>query len=139
MLQQSAVPEDLNQAAVHASPGSTAPETTKAPRDPFIDHYFKRIDPQVAASFTEEQCEAIKSMFGARGMAQHAVEIRRSLPIGRRRYYLVLLLGRERRTFGRLHSDGAISGSFNLLGYAITAAMWMLPAAGAALLLQAIL
>ena len=29
---------------------------------------------------------------------RHAVEIRRSLPIGRGRYYLVLLLGRERRT-----------------------------------------
>lgn len=141
MFQQTATPEDLDQAAVHAAAGTTpaAPEMAKASRDPFIDHYFKRIDPQVAATFTQEQCEAIKTMFGARGMAQHAVEVRRSLPIGRRRYYLVLLLGRERRTFGRLHSDGAISGPFNLLGYAITAGLWMLPAAGAALLLQVLL
>jgi hypothetical protein len=78
-------------------------------------------------------------MFGARGIAQHAVEIRRSLPIGRGRYYLVLLLGRERRTFGRLYSEGTVSSGFTLLGYAITAALWMLPAAGAALLLQALL
>jgi hypothetical protein len=67
------------------------------------------------------------------------VEIRRSLPIGRGRYYLVLLLGRERRTIGRLYSEGTVSGPFNILGYAITAALWLLPAIGAALLLQALL
>ena len=116
----------------HESSGVTA-------RDPFIDHYFKRIDPHTAASFTAEQCEAIKAMFGARGVAKHTVEVRRSLPIRRRRYYLVLLLGRERRTFGRLYSEGAVSGAFNLVGYAITAALWVLPAIGAALILQAIL
>jgi len=138
MFQQTATPEELNQAAVPV-PAASAPDKTGAPRDPFIDHYFKRIDPRLAETFTQDQCEAIKTMFGARGMAQHAVEVRRSLPIGRRRYYLVLLLGRERRTFGRLHSEGAISGSFNLLGYAITAALWTLPAAGAALLLQVLL
>lgn len=141
MFQQTATPEELNQAAAAAPAGTlAAPVPSSAtPRDPFIDHYFKRIDPRVAATFTGEQREAIKTMFGARGMAQHSVEVRRSLPIGRRRYYLVLLLGRERRTFGRLYSEGAISKPFNLLGYAITAALWMLPAAGAALLLQAIL
>src|SRR3546814_8969285 len=64
-------------------------------------------------------------MFGARGVARHTVEIRRSLPIGRGRYYLVLLLGRERRTVGRLYSEGSMSTAFNLLGYAITAALWM--------------
>lgn len=145
MFEQTATPEELNQAALQA-PGSQTPcpedpaaAKTAAPRDPFIDHYFKRIDPEVAASFTPEQREAIKTMFGARGMAQHALEIRRSLPIGRRRFYLVLLLGRERRTFSRLSREGAISRPFNLLGYAITAGLWLLPAAGAALLLQAIL
>ncbi|MEO3427683.1 hypothetical protein AAFN88_02425 [Pelagibius sp. CAU 1746] len=140
MFQQTATPEEINQGAVHLPAASAAAaDASHASRDPFIDHYFKRIDPRVAETFTHEQREAIKAMFGARGMAQHAVEVRRSLPIGRRRYYLVLLLGRERRTFGRLHAEGAISGSFNLLGYAITAALWALPAAGAALLLQAIL
>jgi hypothetical protein len=78
-------------------------------------------------------------MFGARGVVTHSLEIRRSLPIGRRRYYLVLLLGRERRTFGRLNCEGVITRPFNLLGYAITAALWMVPAIGTALLLQAIL
>ncbi|GAB4392607.1 MAG: hypothetical protein Tsb0032_08910 [Kiloniellaceae bacterium] len=144
MFQHSVTPEDLSPAGAQPTASdleaSPAPDSThdSAARDPFIDHYFKRIDPRLAASFNAEQREAIKTMFGARGVAQHSVELRRSLPIGRRRYYIVLLLGRERRTFGRLYSEGAISGPFNLLGYAITAALWMLPAAGAALLLQAL-
>lgn len=129
IVQQSATPENL------LSPSSLP----GAGSDPFLDHYFKRIDPRIAASFTTEQREAIKAMFGARGIARHAVEIRRSLPIGRGRFYLVLLLGRERRTFGRLYSEGSVSTPFTLLGYAITAALWLLPAVGAALLLQALL
>lgn len=137
MFQQTAAtPEDIQQAP---SGASSASDEQPAARDPFIDHYFRRIEPGVAASFTAEQRRAIKTMFGARGMAQHTVEVRRSLPLGRRRFYLVLLMGREQRTFGRLHRDGAISGPFNLLGYAITAGLWLVPAVGAALILQAVL
>jgi hypothetical protein len=141
MFQQSATPEGLTPATEHSTVEALAPaqDTPASGHDPFLDHYFKRIDPRVAASFSPEQREAVKTMFGARGFAKHAVEVRRSLPIGRGRYYLVLLLGREHRTFARLYSEGAVSGAFNLLGYAITAALWMLPAVGAALLLQALL
>ncbi|MGD1879083.1 MAG: hypothetical protein ACFB13_16470 [Kiloniellaceae bacterium] len=156
MFQQSATPENLGPVSTPAAPKTAAPlgqiqgpnqpqaqaqapSPTQPGRDAFLDHYFKRIDPDVAASFTEDQCEAIKAMFGARGIVKHSVEVRRSLPIGRGRYYLVLLLGRERRTFGRLYSEGGVSSGFNFLGYAITAALWMLPAVGTALLLQALL
>lgn len=139
MFQQSATPEDLLSSPAHPASADRAPDSPATGSDPFLDHYFKRIDPRIAASFSPEQREAIKAMFGARGIARHAVEVRRSLPIGRGRYYLVLLLGRERRTFGRLYSEGSVTAPFNLLGYAITAALWMLPAAGAALLLQALL
>lgn len=140
MFQQPAITEDLTAGRAHPPAADASGEdTSPAERDPFLDHYFRRIDPRVAASFSPEQRDAIKAMFGARGVARHTVEIRRSLPIGRGRYYLVLLLGRERRTVGRLYSEGSMSTAFNLLGYAITAALWMLPAVGAALLLQALL
>lgn len=147
MFQQSATTQDVTPAPASspALPVGTKPdqaEPLKAPQntgDPFLDHYFRRIDPQVAESFNTEQREAIKAMFGARGIARHSIELRRSLPIGRRRYYIVLLMGRERRTFGRLYSDGTITRSLNVLGYVITAALWMLPAIGAALLLQLLL
>ncbi len=143
MFQQSATQDDVQSSSINAAEGIAAP-LDKAPlnpvaKDPFIDHYFKRIDPRVAASFSPEQCEAIKTMFGARGIAKHAVEVRRSLPIGRGRYYLVLLFGRERRTFGRLYSEGAVGSTSNLVGYAVTAALWMMPAVAAALLLQILL
>ncbi|MGF1592337.1 MAG: hypothetical protein ACFCUW_03600 [Kiloniellaceae bacterium] len=138
MFQQSATPEDAQASPLHAVVESNDAATPGA-GDPFLEHYFKRLDPRLAASFTPEQCDAIKTMFGARGIARHSVEVRRSLPIGRGRYYLVLLMGRESRTFDRLYSEGAVSGAFNLLGYAITATLWLLPAAAAALLLQALL
>ena len=137
MFQQSAASDDVAQPAQNEPKGPSDPRT--APRDPFLEHYFKRIDPRLAASFTPDQCAAIKTMFGARGVAKHAVELRRSIPIGKRRYYLVLLMGRERRAFGRLFSEGAITGAFNVLGYAITAALWLVPAVAAAFLLQAFL
>lgn len=137
MFEQSASSQAISPAAAEVS---TPPRDRPAPqRDPFIEHYFKRIDPKVAASFTPEQCAAIKNMFGARGVAKHAVELRRSLPIGRRRYYLVLLLGRERRGFDRLFSEGAVSGPFTFFGYAITAALWLIPAGLLAVVLQALL
>ncbi len=64
----------------------------------FLEHYFRRLDPEVAASFSAEQRDAMATMFGARGIARHAVEVRRSVPFpGGRRLYLVFLLGRERR------------------------------------------
>jgi hypothetical protein len=78
-------------------------------------------------------------MFGARGIAKHSLEVRRSLPVGRGRYYLVLLIGRERRTFGRLYSEGAVGSTANLLGYVVTAALWTVPAVAAALLLHLVL
>lgn len=77
--------------------------------DPFLDHYFRRIDPDVAASFTDEQRRAIKVMFGARGVMRHAVDIRRSIGFGRQRFYMVLLAGRERRSSERLQSEGMVS------------------------------
>lgn len=137
MFQPYASSEDFD----GTSPGKPSAQVDQeaAQRDPFIAHYFKRIDPSLAASFNADQCAAIKEMFGARGVAKHALEVRRSVPIGRRRYYLVLLMGRERRTFDRLFSEGAATQSFTLLGYAITALLWMIPAVGVAFALQALL
>ena len=136
MVEQYATSEAFDRTRVRQS--SATLDQKPVSKDPFIEHYFKRIDPRLAASFSDEQCAAIKEMFGARGVAKHAVEIRRSLPIGRQRYYLVLLLGRERRAFDRLFSEGAISRPFTVLGHVITAALWMIPVLLAAFALRAI-
>jgi hypothetical protein len=94
----------------------------------FLDHYFRRLDPEVAASFSAEQRAAIATMFGARGIARHAVEVRRSVPFpGGRRLYLVFLLGRERRAISRLYSQGMVSGRFNVVFYLGLGALFLLP------------
>ena len=86
------------------APISRSKPTTAPPRraarisdDEFLAHYLRRIDPAVAASFTKEQRHAIRTMFGDRGATRHAVDVRCTFPLGWRRFYLVFLLGRDRR------------------------------------------
>lgn len=106
--------------------------TTVVP-DPFLEHYFKRIPPEVAASFTPEQRYAIKKMFGARDVASHSVELRRSFPFGRRRFYMIFLMGRERREYERLKSEGQLASYF---AYVFAALVWLAPAFALAAIIQ---
>lgn len=89
----------------------------------FLDHYFKRINPRVAASFSEVQKEAIKTMFGARGINTHAVDIRHGVVLGRQRFYMVLLLGREQRSFPRADLASRGMGFFTFLAYLVLVAL----------------
>ena len=75
--------------------------TTRQWDDDFVAHYFRMIDPAVAASFTKEQRIALRTMFGGRGATRHPVDIRCTFPLGWRRFYLVLLMGWDRRKFIR--------------------------------------
>ncbi len=108
-------------------PRLTRRETARISNESFLNHYFKRLNPAVADSFTPEQRDAIMIMFGAREIANHSLEIRRSIPFGRRRFYLVLLVGPERRHFVRLHGQGAVSRPFNILFYLGAAALILAP------------
>ena len=98
-----------------------------------LQRYLKRLEPEVAESFTSEQREAIKTMLGAREVARHVVEIRRSIPFGRKRFYTVLLIGRDQRSLRRLRRAGEVSRGFTLAIYAGLAALALAPAAGVAL------
>jgi hypothetical protein len=68
-------------------------------KDPFFATFFSRIPEDVACSFTPAQLDAVKLAFGARVRGAHAIDVRLSLPLGRRWGYFVLLAGLERRTF----------------------------------------
>lgn len=112
-------------AAPKSVPGFT-PSKSQAPRNrprrppsqtDMLNRYLKRMDPEIAASFSEAQREAIESMLGARGMKKHAVEIRRSIPFAKWRFYAVILMGKEQRSLHRLRGEGAISRPFNFLVY----------------------
>jgi hypothetical protein len=84
----------------------------------FLDHYLGRLDPELADSFSEQQRRAIWTLFGGRGIAKHAVDLRRSLPLpGGRRFYMVFLCGREQRGITRLHGHGEGSRVTDLMWY----------------------
>jgi hypothetical protein len=95
-----ALTETARPTAVPSASPATVPHRPRASRlsdDDFLAHYFRRIDPAVAASFTKEQRRAIRTMFGDRGATRHAIDVRCTFPLGWRRCYLVFLLGRDRR------------------------------------------
>lgn len=95
--------------------------------DAILTHYLKRLDPKVASSFTEHQREALKSLLGARGMTRHSVEIRRSLRFGKRRFYLVFLLGDDTRSRNRLIRSRQSSFVSIALSYLVSAIYWLSP------------
>ena len=95
------------------APSGTQAKPVPVSHDIFLDHYLKRIDSQVAASFTEAQCNALKTMLGYRALEHHAVDWRPTMTLGRRRYYMVLMIGRDRRIAARAdRSWGARLRSF---------------------------
>nr|WP_275138613.1 hypothetical protein [Vibrio furnissii] len=56
------------------------------------------MDEQVAAELTDTQKQAIEHAIKSVGLVhRHGVDVRKSLPWFGKRYYLVLLMGRDRR------------------------------------------
>lgn len=60
--------------------------------------FLERVSPEIRGTFTDQQVAAINRAFG-RG--RHSVDIRVSLPLPGGRRYLVLLIGKERRSAER--------------------------------------
>lgn len=81
------------------------PKQTKDPAagDPFLEQFFSRIPEKTANSFSSDQILAIKMAFGARDWGLHAVDLRFSIPL--LRYYVVLVMGPEKRTKERRNTD----------------------------------
>lgn len=66
----------------------------------FTHRFLARIRPDVAASFSPAQLDAVREAFGLRYAMDHAVDIRRRLRLPWGRYYVVLIAGRDRRRDG---------------------------------------
>lgn len=69
--------------------------------DPFQALFFSRISGEAARSFSPAQLAAVKRAFGARTPAAHTIDLRFSVPIGSRAWYVVFLAGQERRSADR--------------------------------------
>jgi hypothetical protein len=69
--------------------------------DPFLERMFARMSPGSRFLFTPTQIDEIKKAFGARSHGSHAVDLRYSIGLFGKSYYLVFLAGRERRSVPR--------------------------------------
>jgi hypothetical protein len=83
-----------------------------APEDPFFQQMFSRMTPGARGLFTPAQLDEIKRAFGARAWGSHAIDIRFTFPLLLRSYYVVFLLGPERRSSHR--------GIVSILGRALS-------------------
>lgn len=67
-------------------------------KDPFTYHVMAGIDPEIRASFTPRQLEAVEEAISAGGHKRNRfINFRGSIPFIFARYYLVMLVGRDRR------------------------------------------
>ena len=70
-------------------------------QDPALQSLMERLPQPVRDSFTEEQLAALKLALAARSWGRHAIDWRGTLRLWRYRYYIVFLVGRNRRTLTR--------------------------------------
>jgi hypothetical protein len=62
-----------------------------------MTRFLGRLNPQVAASFSDEQLAAVELHFGMRHVVDHAVDWRTRFGLPFARFYFVLLAGWEQR------------------------------------------
>jgi hypothetical protein len=75
--------------------------------DLFLERMFARMSPGAKFLFTPAQLDEIRKAFGARRPGHHAVDLRYSIGLFGKSYYLVFLAGRERRSIPRAPLDVA--------------------------------
>lgn len=70
--------------------------------DPIIKRLFDNVPDEVIETFTNDQLLEIRTLFINKINNSSDVDIRLSIPFLRRRFYLVFLMGKERRSLQRL-------------------------------------
>ena len=73
---------------------------SSAAENAFLDRFLARVPRDVAGTFSAAQLAAVQRAFGMRFTVDHAVDVRRSFRLPWVRFYLVLLIGRERTRRG---------------------------------------
>ncbi|MTJ06830.1 MULTISPECIES: hypothetical protein [unclassified Anabaena] len=76
--------------------------------DPNFKRLISQISPEILATLTDEQIEAIYRGFCERSQANHFINWRISFPIPGLKLYLVLLAGEERRSQVRLRQEKSL-------------------------------
>jgi hypothetical protein len=73
------------------------PTRYELPSQEFIARFRARLPGEIAQTFTDTQLRALEAAFGSRAATRHTLRLRLTIPLPRRRYYLVLFAGRDRR------------------------------------------
>ena len=85
-----------------------APDQAPSARRRMIrDRLLGPMDPEVARSFTESQLRELERVLTAPSSARLPVDIRISVPFLRRRFFITVLAGPERRSAERLREERA--------------------------------
>jgi hypothetical protein len=74
-----------------------AVDMSQLPTSRFLSRFLGSLPREVADSFTPEQLQAVERSFGMRYVQSHAVDVRRGVRLLGRKFYVVLLIGRERQ------------------------------------------
>lgn len=90
-----------------SSRGQDVGSNEASARDAELNDILKRINPEVAATFTPAQRRVLRSLLATRGATRHMLDMRHTLPVFGKRYYLAIFFGRERR-FANLTRDLAM-------------------------------
>ena len=125
--------------AAESFPKASAPAacTTDAADDKSeIDGFLGRLDPVVAASFTNEQKRALRSLLASRGATRHMVDIRQTLRLFGKRYYLAVFFGRERRLANMRRQVGLKDWMWRYAAYLGLALVVLAPCFGLAYLIR---
>ena len=115
-------------AAVRQLPALPKTRAGSRPADVLLDRYLRRIDPAIAASFTDAQLHAIKQMFNDRRVQRHMVDLRHTFALGGKRYYTVFFFGRDRRIRAQAeqHRDSWLGlGAYLTLALGLLASLFM--------------
>jgi hypothetical protein len=73
--------------------------------DPIIQSFLARIPGEIATTFTDTQLAELKKVFTDSKNTSSSVDIKLSIPFFKRRFYLVFLMGKERRSLERLQKS----------------------------------
>lgn len=76
--------------------------TAQTPENGAFNALLRRLPPEVAASFSPRQQQALQQALQTQNSSRHPIDLRLSIPCWPRRIYLVLLVGQERRPMARL-------------------------------------
>lgn len=102
----------MNSSSIHKEPLDKIPYHAKTPQ-----HYIQQIEPQILSTFTPEQLEAIRTILNHAipKNSPKIVDLRFDVDLIISRFYIILLVGKERRKVKRRYFTYGITKVGNLI------------------------